>query len=303
MYIGMSSGGVFESHDGGADWRPLNRGRARRLPSRSRPGVRARPALRALRRRQSRPALPAEPLRPLSGSTGRATRWTRHRRRHAQVGGLRRLSDGRPSARSGHCVGLSDGRDRRCGRACRRAASRPPTARSTAARPWQRQAVGLPEVAGVVDGQAAGDDRRSPPTVGVYFGTTSGEVWGSRDEGRTWRAWPRTCPDLRGRGAPEARDGRSLASPSPPRCGRIRTAPPRGRSTFARRRPRSATCSPRSTATTRGCASASSTRPGACGRTSSSSSTPRSSAISRRRSPRAARGDDRRARCPAVDGG
>jgi photosystem II stability/assembly factor-like uncharacterized protein len=26
MYIGMSSGGVFESNDGGADWRPLNRG-------------------------------------------------------------------------------------------------------------------------------------------------------------------------------------------------------------------------------------------------------------------------------------
>ena len=25
------------------------------------------------------------------------------------------------------------------------------------------------------------------PTVGVYFGTTSGEIWGTRDEGRTWR--------------------------------------------------------------------------------------------------------------------
>jgi tricorn protease-like protein len=34
------------------------------------------------------------------------------------------------------------------------------------------------------------------PTVGVYFGTTGGELWGSRDEGRTWRCLVRHLPHI-----------------------------------------------------------------------------------------------------------
>jgi hypothetical protein len=32
--------------------------------------------------------------------------------------------------------------------------------------------------------------------VGVYFGTTSGEVWGSRDEGRTWKRLAQHLPEI-----------------------------------------------------------------------------------------------------------
>ena len=62
---------------------------------------------------------------------------------------------------------------------------------------WQRQATGIAGSAGVVDGQAAGDDGgRRRATVGVYFGTTSGEVWGSSDEGRTWKCLARHLPEI-----------------------------------------------------------------------------------------------------------
>ena len=52
---------------------------------------------------------------------------------------------------------------------------------------WLRQATGMPKSQAwwTVKRQAMTADHRE--TVGVYFGTTSGEVWASRDEGRTWR--------------------------------------------------------------------------------------------------------------------
>ncbi len=36
----------------------------------------------------------------------------------------------------------------------------------------------------------------SAATVGVYFGTTSGEVWASRDEGETWRCLAAHLPHI-----------------------------------------------------------------------------------------------------------
>jgi hypothetical protein len=32
--------------------------------------------------------------------------------------------------------------------------------------------------------------------VGLYFGTTGGEIWASRDEGRTWRCIARHLPEV-----------------------------------------------------------------------------------------------------------
>jgi hypothetical protein len=32
--------------------------------------------------------------------------------------------------------------------------------------------------------------------VGVYFGTTSGEIWGSNDEGDTWRPIVQHLPEI-----------------------------------------------------------------------------------------------------------
>ncbi len=61
---------------------------------------------------------------------------------------------------------------------------------------WQRQATGLPKAQAwwTVKRQAMTVDQAA--TVGVYFGTTSGEVWGSRDEGRSWKCLARHLPHI-----------------------------------------------------------------------------------------------------------
>jgi hypothetical protein len=61
---------------------------------------------------------------------------------------------------------------------------------------WQRQASGLPESQAwwTVKRQAMTGDAYDP--VGLYLGTTSGELWGSRDEGKTWRCLARHLPEI-----------------------------------------------------------------------------------------------------------
>jgi hypothetical protein len=55
-------------------------------------------------------------------------------------------------------------------------------------RTWQRQDRGLPRDGAyfTVMRQAFAADGLDP--VGLYFGTTSGEIWMSPDEGATWQA-------------------------------------------------------------------------------------------------------------------
>ncbi|MEZ5167005.1 MAG: hypothetical protein R2695_11155 [Acidimicrobiales bacterium] len=60
---------------------------------------------------------------------------------------------------------------------------------------WQRQDTGLPEQAWfTVKRQAMTVDGGDP--VGVYFGTTSGEVWASRDEGDSWHCIAEHLPEV-----------------------------------------------------------------------------------------------------------
>jgi photosystem II stability/assembly factor-like uncharacterized protein len=61
---------------------------------------------------------------------------------------------------------------------------------------WKRQAAGMParQAWWTVKRQALATDTGTP--VGVYFGTTSGELWGSRDEGGTWRCLARHLPEI-----------------------------------------------------------------------------------------------------------
>ncbi len=60
---------------------------------------------------------------------------------------------------------------------------------------WERQDRGLPARGWwTVKRQALAADARDP--VGVYFGTTSGEVWGSADEGESWRALASHLPHV-----------------------------------------------------------------------------------------------------------
>lgn len=60
---------------------------------------------------------------------------------------------------------------------------------------WQRCDGGLPPRAWfTVKRQAMTTDRGEP--VGVYFGTTGGEVWGSVDEGNTWDQLTAHLPEI-----------------------------------------------------------------------------------------------------------
>ncbi len=65
-----------------------------------------------------------------------------------------------------------------------------------AGKTWQRLADGLPKSQAwwTVKRQAMTADEANP--VGLYFGTTSGELWMSRDEGRRWSCIARHLPEI-----------------------------------------------------------------------------------------------------------
>ncbi len=60
---------------------------------------------------------------------------------------------------------------------------------------WQRQDNGMPDRGWfTVKRQCMAVDDQSP--VGVYFGTTSGELWGSADEGEHWQSLAAHLPEI-----------------------------------------------------------------------------------------------------------
>ena len=61
---------------------------------------------------------------------------------------------------------------------------------------WQKLVNGLPKKNAwfTVKRQAMTADARDP--VGLYFGTTSGELWMSRDEGSHWTSVARHLPEI-----------------------------------------------------------------------------------------------------------
>ena len=63
-------------------------------------------------------------------------------------------------------------------------------------RTWKRLDAGFPRSQAwwTVKRQAMSADRGEP--VGLYFGTTSGELWGSRDEGGRWTCLARHLPEI-----------------------------------------------------------------------------------------------------------
>jgi photosystem II stability/assembly factor-like uncharacterized protein len=65
-----------------------------------------------------------------------------------------------------------------------------------AGKSWQRQDTGMPRAQAwwTVKRQAMANDTQ--PAVGLYFGTTSGELWASRDEGRRWTCIARHLPEI-----------------------------------------------------------------------------------------------------------
>jgi photosystem II stability/assembly factor-like uncharacterized protein len=194
MYIGMSSGGIFESTDRGADWKPLNHGvRADFLPD---PNAEFGHDPHCVR------------LHPLLPDR-------LYHQNHTGIYRLDRPADrwtdiGVPMPKSVGSIGFPmvlhprdpdtlwvfpmDGTS-----VWPRVSpgGKPAVYRSVnAGKTWQRQAIGLPKSQAwlTVKRQAMTADAGAP--VGVYFGTTSGEVWGSRDEGRTWKCLAAHLPEI-----------------------------------------------------------------------------------------------------------
>jgi photosystem II stability/assembly factor-like uncharacterized protein len=193
LYLGLSGGGVFESTDGGQGWEPLNAGceatflpdpeadfghdphcvrlhplRPDRLYQQNHCGIYRleRPSRRWERIGDNMPrevgdiGFPIE-LHPRDPDTA----WV------FPMDGTdvwpRTSPDGRPAAYVTRDAGDS----------------------------WTRADGGLPSTAWyTVKRQAMCVDARDP--VGVYFGTTSGELWASRDEGATWASVGQHLPEI-----------------------------------------------------------------------------------------------------------
>jgi len=194
MYIGMSGGGVFESLDGGGDWKPLNRGvRADFLPDPN-PEYGHDPHCVRLH--------PALPDRLYQQNHCGIYRLDRPSAQWQDIGASMPKSVGaigfpmvlHPRDPDTLWVFPMDGSSvwPRVSPSGKPAAYRS----VNGGKSWQRQASGLPKSQAwlTVKRQAMTADDGTP--VGVYFGTSSGEVWGSRDEGRNWKCLAAHLPHV-----------------------------------------------------------------------------------------------------------
>jgi hypothetical protein len=184
LYIGLSAGGVFESRDRGATWTPLNKGvEADFLPDPDAAYghdphcLRVHPKVRDVVYHQNHCGI----YRLERG----AARWTRiGSRMPKEIGDIGFPIVLHPRDPKTAWVFPMDG-----GTVWpRMPIGGKPAAYVTrdAGASWQRQDKGLPPAHGwfTVKRQAMNADTLDP--VGLYFGTTSGEVWSSFDEGESW---------------------------------------------------------------------------------------------------------------------
>jgi photosystem II stability/assembly factor-like uncharacterized protein len=184
LYVGCSGGGVFESSDGGADWHPLNAGSVADFKPDPRPEFGQDPHCMRL-----------HPLAP-------DVLWQQSHcgiyRMHRPDGVWDRVGDHMPRdvGDIGFPIELHprdpdtawvfpmDGSDVWP----RTSPGGRPSVYVTrdAGQSWRRLDAGLPREHAwlTVLRQSMAVDAHDP--VGVYFGTTTGEVWASHDEGETW---------------------------------------------------------------------------------------------------------------------
>lgn len=194
MYIAMSSGGVFETTDRGATWSPLNRGCAADFIPTPDPEFGHDPH-----------CLRLHPLRPdrlyqqnhcglyrMERATGV---WERiGRKLPKKIGDIGFPVVLHPRDPDTLWVFPMDGTEVWP----RTSPGGQPAAYATrnAGRTWTRLDAGLPDRHAwfTVFRQAMTVDSGDP--VGVYFGNTAGEIWGSRDEGAKWSCLARHLPRI-----------------------------------------------------------------------------------------------------------
>ncbi len=194
LYIGMSSGGVFESVDGGADWRPLNKGCAADfLPD---------PATEYGHDPHCVRLHPLDPDRLYQQNHCGIYRLDRPGDTWVRIGSRMPKKVGdigfpmvlHPRDPDVAWVFPMDGTEvwPRVSPGGRPAVY----GTRNAGKSWARLDGGLPEGQAwfTVKRQAMSADAHDP--VGIYFGTTSGEVWASKDEGKRWKCIARHLPHI-----------------------------------------------------------------------------------------------------------
>ena len=194
MYIGMSGGGVFESTDRGADWKPLNKGCAADFLPVPDPEYGHDPHCVRLH--------PLMPDRLYQQNHCGIYRLDRPDEQWVRIGEQmpRKVGDiGFPIVlhpRDPNTVWVfpMDGTEVWP----RTSPGGKPAAFVTkdGGKTWKKQNDGLPKKQAwfTVKRQAMAADAFDP--VGIYFGTTSGEVWASRNEGKKWRCLASHLPHV-----------------------------------------------------------------------------------------------------------
>lgn len=196
LYIAMSSGGVFESRDTGASWTPLNKGIAADfLPD---PNIEFGHDPHCVR---MHPAAPDVLYQQNHCGIYRLERpadcWIRIGDNMPKgVGDIGLPMVVHPRDPETAWVFPMDGTDVWS----RVSPGGKPASYVTrnSGKSWKRQDAGLPPAQGwfTVKRQAMSADAADP--VGVYFGTTGGEVWASRNEGEKWSCIARHLPEIYG---------------------------------------------------------------------------------------------------------
>jgi len=194
MYLGISIGGIFESTDGGRDWAPLNEGvEADFLPD---------PAVPFGHDPHCIAVHPLAPDRLYHQNHCGLYRLDRPARRWTRIGKNMPKKTGdigfpivlHPTDPDTAWVFPMDGTSVWP----RTAIDGKPAVFVTAdgGKSWRRQDKGLPRSQAwfTVLRQAMCADTHAK--TGLYFGTTSGEVWASRDAGGSWRQIARHLPEI-----------------------------------------------------------------------------------------------------------
>ncbi len=194
MYLGLSSGGVFETTDGGDDWHPLNAGSITAFLPEEEPEFGHDPHCVRLH--------PLRPDRLYQQNHCGIYRMERPEGRWVRVGDNMPRDVGdigfpivvHPRDADTAWVFPMDGTS-----VWPRTSpgGRPAVYRTTdAGRTWRRQSAGMPgrQAWLTVKRQAMTADQADP--VGLYFGTTSGEIWASADEGAHWRLVAAHLPEI-----------------------------------------------------------------------------------------------------------